>query len=198
MVVLDIGAHIGYYTLQTAARVGSRGQVHAFEPVGYTFARLKKNVLLNNFTNVFVNRYIVHDNCGKKKIFISDEKNTGQSSVIKPVENITRRVEIAKCITIDEYINQRELSKIDVVKIDVEGNELSVLKGMRNLLESQNHLNIIVEIHKGQLLSQGIDPKEVYNFLQKFGFSAKQVTSNEAPRRKRTGYLAQVPQRVIF
>lgn len=66
------------------------------------------------------------------------------------------------------------------MKIDVEGNELSVLKGMRNLLESQNYLNIIVEIHKGHHLSQGIEPKEVYDFLQKFGFSAKQITSNKS------------------
>ena len=179
-VVLDIGAHIGYYTLQIAARVGSKGQVHAFEPVSDTFAYLKKNILLNKFTNVFANRYIVHDRCGRKEIFISDERNTGKSSVVEPVGDITRRIEIAKCITIDEYINQRELSKIDIVKIDVEGNELSILKGMRNLLESQNHLNIIVEIHKGHLLSQGIEPKEVYDFLQKFGFSAKQITSNKS------------------
>jgi len=180
MVFLDIGAHIGYYTLQTAVRVGSKGEVHAFEPVSITFTHLKKNILLNKLTNVFANRYIVHDHCGRERIFINDERNTGISSVVKASGNIPRRVETVECITIDEYINQKRLSKIDVVKIDVEGNELSVLKGMKRLLETQNRLRIIVEIHEGILLSQGIDPKEIYDLLQKFGFSAKWIASSKS------------------
>jgi len=180
MIVLDIGAHIGYYTLQTAVRVGCRGEVHAFEPVSNTFAYLKKNILLNKFTNVFINRYIVHDHRGSEKIFINDENNTGKSSVIKAYGNIDRRVETVECITIDDYVSQKGLSNIDLVKIDVEGNELSVLKGMKQLLKTQNRLSIIVEIHKGHLLSQGLNPKYLYNLLKKFDFSAKWIASSKS------------------
>jgi FkbM family methyltransferase len=180
MIVLDIGAHIGYYTLQTAVRVGCRGEVHAFEPVSNTFAYLKKNILLNKFTNVFLNRYIVHDHCGRGKIFVNDDRNTGKASMVNESGDIAPKVEVVECITIDEYIHQKGLSKIDIVKIDVEGNELSVLKGMKQLFATQNHLIIIIEIHRKHLFLQGIDPQEIYNLLQKFGFSAKRVTTEKS------------------
>jgi len=180
MTVLDIGAHIGYYTLQFAVRVGGEGEVHAFEPVGKTFEYLEQNILLNKLTNVHINRYIVHDSCRKKEIFVYDEKNIGTSSILERAGKEPRRVELVECITIDEYISQKSLQEVHAVKIDVEGNELSVLMGMKKLLESKDLLYIIVEIHEEYLLAQNIDPIEIYKFLQEFDFLAKEVTLNKS------------------
>ena len=180
MTFLDIGAHIGYYTLQAAARVGGEGAVHAFEPIGKTFEYLKKNILLNKLTNVHVNQYIVHDCCGKKEVFVYDERNVGTSSILEIDGKEPESVEIVECITIDEYITQKRLKEVHALKIDVEGNELRVLKGMKNLLESKSLLHIIVEIHEEYLLAQNRDPIEIYKFLQKFGFLPKEVTLNKS------------------
>lgn len=180
MTFFDIGAHMGYYTLQAAAHVGDEGQVHAFEPVSSTFEHLKKNISLNGFTHVFANRYIVHEQNGRKEIFIGDIKNTGSSTVVKKLDSVDQKVEKVDCIAVDQYVSQKGLLQVNLAKIDVEGNELSVLKGMRKLLQEQKDLSLIIEIHDSLLLSQGIKPVEIYNLLKEYGFRAKQITSNKS------------------
>ena len=178
MVVLDIGAHIGYYTLQAAARVGTKGQVHSFEPVRTSFMRLTENISLNNLKNVCVNQYIVHDHCGNMDIFVADKTNTGSSSLAQCMENFSGRTENVECTTVDKYVEQRGLREIHLVKIDVEGSELSVLRGMSSLLESQKDLQLLVEINETALALQGVTPKELFEYLAGFMFHPLKITKD--------------------
>ncbi len=169
MVVFDVGAHIGYYTLQAAVRVGISGQVYAFEPVSTTFAQLMKNIYLNDFRNVFANRYMIHDHSGIIDVFAGDGSNTGTSGLVKP-KNYSGRIESVPCITIDQYIEQRRLGKIDLIKIDVEGSEMAVVKGMKRLLTTQNIDQLLIEMKEEHLLLQDSSCKELIKYLKSFGY----------------------------
>lgn len=175
LVFLDIGANTDYYTLLAAARVGLEGQVHAFEPVSETFKRLIDNIRINNFKNVFANRCIVHDHHGEMDIFVADKTNTGSSSLSPVMDNYSNRVERVETITIDSYIEQKGLRDVHIVKIDVEGSELYVLKGMMKLL-NQSQLQLFIEISEKTLRSQGTSPEELFKYLKDFGFYPFKIT----------------------
>ena len=178
MIILDIGANIGYYTLQAAARVGENGQVHAFEPVSATFNELTENIKLNNLHNVFANKFIVHKDCDKRTIFVSNKYFTGWSSLSPDIENYSGKTECVESITIDDYVEQRRIKNVHLAKIDVEGSEISVLKGMKRLLAGQGHLQLLIEIAEKHLKSQGSNPQEIIDYLQSFGFHPFKISRN--------------------
>jgi len=74
----------------------------------------------------------------------------------------------------DEWKLKEEIDNVDLVKLDVEGSELNVLKGMKNTLQSQ-HPKILIEIHPQQLKSFGFSPSDVIEFLSKFGYKIEPV-----------------------
>lgn len=118
--VVDVGANIGYYTLLMAKQ---RAIVHSFEPEPKNFALLKKNVELNNFTNVILYNKAVSNANGISKFVLSDF-DTGQHKLGN--SKLGTR-------TINVDTTTIELEHIDFAKIDVEGAELLVLKGMKTL-----------------------------------------------------------------
>jgi len=145
MVVFDVGANVGYYTLQAAVRVGPRGRVHAFEAVDGTYARLRRNIRLNNFANVLAQRCVVRDRAGQAEIFVADAGNTGTSRLSAWPANASGRSEQVRAIALDDYARARGVRQVDVVKIDVEGSELLVLSGMERLLR-RGRPRLLVEV----------------------------------------------------
>lgn len=168
MTVFDVGANVGYYTLQAAARVGPTGRVHAFEPASGTFARLRENITLNRLDNVVAHRAIVHDRPGRLELFVSPPENTGLSR-LQPLGEAGTVVEEVEALTLDEYCARTGLLRVDLVKIDVEGNELAVLRGMSRLLE-QPQIQLLVEVCADHLEAFGGRPSEVIAFLGERGF----------------------------
>jgi len=169
MTVIDVGANVGYYTLQAAARVGRTGQVHAFEPASATFARLVENISLNRFENIVARQAIVHDRGGRHKLFVAGSDNTGQSGLRSPPG--FRSVEQVEAVILDDYCASAGLRRVDVVKIDVEGNELAVLRGMPDLL-AQPQLQLLVEINASTLRATDTRPSDLFGFLGRYGFRA--------------------------
>lgn len=145
MVVFDIGANVGYYTLQGAVRVGAEGQVHAFEAVSSTYARLVRNVELNGFGNVLAHRHAVSDRRGRVEVFVGDASNTGTSRLSASPANSSGLSEEVEALTIDEYVEAQGIGAVDVIKIDVEGSELAVLRGMNDVLR-RGRPKLLVEV----------------------------------------------------
>ena len=166
MVVLDVGAHIGYYTLQAAARVGPTGQVHSFEPSMRACTRLLENVSLNAFTNVTINRCIVHGQPGQMQLTLGDDQNTGTSTTLTTLANDSGRRELVDAIMLDDYVRSKELRRVDLVKIDAEGSDLAVLSGARELLSQQNP-QLLIEISPP---SSGPARIDVIDYLRGFGY----------------------------
>lgn len=127
----DIGANIGYYTLMLASVVK---EVHAFEPVPLSCHLLMSNVVINGITNVIVNRYAVGDLTGESVFNIAaDSGYCGfRDTKIVRCANSMR----VSAIRLDDYCASHNISRIDFLKVDVEGAESLVLDGAHETLKS--------------------------------------------------------------
>lgn len=167
-VVIDVGANIGYYTLIFAQLVGKTGKVFAFEPEPKNFYILKKNIEINNYTNVVVEQKIVSDKCGKMKLFISDSDIVGHR--IHKMGNLEKFIEL-ESVTLDDYMKKLNLvSKVNFIKIDVEGAEPKVLEGSKKILENNNHLKIFTEFNRDVVEKYGEEPKKMIELLYRYNF----------------------------
>ena len=150
-VVVDVGANIGYYTLLMAK---NKAFVHSYEPEPKNFDLLQKNVILNNFSsNVQLYNKAVSDYIGHSKFILSDH-STGQHKL-----EFNRFG--TKSINVD--VVKIELEKIDFAKIDVEGQEYNVLKGMKNLPNK-----MLIEFNSINLKESGTNYNDFLNFLNKY------------------------------
>lgn len=131
---IDVGAHIGYHTVRLS-KICSKGQVYAFEPNPILTDIVKENIKENNCDNVRYYPYAVSDISTKG--YLTENENTFLVSLAKGVTN--REIQI---IRLDDIT---DLPKIDLIKIDVEGFELSVLKGAKLLIERDKPI-IVIEI----------------------------------------------------
>lgn len=137
-VVLDVGAHVGFYTLLASVLVGPRGKVFAFEPFPANLVYLKEHLRLNRIDNVIVVEAAVADECGK--VFFDEGPS---SSMGRISQNGRLQVET---VAIDELVAKRELPAPDHIKIDIEGAEALALLGAKSTL-AQFHPTIFLATH---------------------------------------------------
>ena len=173
-VVIDIGANIGYYTLVAAGKAES-GAVHSFEPISENFLALQNNIRLNNLTNVIANNSGVSDMELSAPFFISADDNIGMSG-LKPAENFSGVSETKPIITLDNYAVKNNLQKIDLIKIDIEGNEMNALKGMTNILKKYKPI-LFIEVVNEHLIKFDTSADEVYSFLRSMGYEAYEIVA---------------------
>lgn len=159
-VVLDIGAHIGYFTLLAARAVGPSGCVYAFEPDSSNYRFLGHNVALNGVEDVVTTvPKAVADTSGIREFF-ANTKSSVASSFWGSGRSVTAtRVD---CTTVDDFLGGGE---IDVVKLDVEGAEIAALRGMRRTLTSGRRLVLFVECNPTGLASSGASAPELFDEL---------------------------------
>jgi FkbM family methyltransferase len=147
-VVVDVGAHIGLYTLNAARAVGPNGKVIAFEPDPQSFAILKENIALNHLDNVIAINAAVSDTSGKKSFYACTDPSL--SGFELQSEARLREVRTVNAVTLDEILRSYGINDVNWIKIDVEGAELKVLEGGRRFLQNANKLKIIVESSNNQ------------------------------------------------
>ena len=146
MIVLDIGAHHGFYTLLASRKVGPHGLVVAFEPSPREIQRLKWNLIINRCSNVRVESVAISGREGVSDFFVCLGRETGFNSLRPPdVQEPTRRITV-RTTTLDGYLYQRRIQTVDFVKIDAEGGELEILKGGTATLNSNSPPVIMCEV----------------------------------------------------
>jgi FkbM family methyltransferase len=163
--VIDIGSNIGYYTLKFSKWVGETGNVYAFEPEPSNFDLLQKNISINNCQNVTLVQKAVSDKNDSVKMHLIDEHPAGHRIANENDEN-TISVEQ---ITLDDYFSQKH-ETIDFIKMDVEGSEPGVIKGMQHLLQKSQNLKIMIEFAPHLIANYGITPKEFLDLIKSCGF----------------------------
>ncbi len=164
MVVVDIGANIGYYTLLAAEKAK---QVISFEPDPVSFTYLQKNVEKNNLKNVEIHQLAIAQKAGTLD-FYKNPHNFGDSRVYSFKEG--KRAYTIKTISLDEFIDINNIGKVDVIKIDIQGAEGLALLGMQNTL-AQQQPELFIEFFPKGLVSCGTNPKDFINALHGFGYS---------------------------
>jgi FkbM family methyltransferase len=165
--VLDIGAGVGYFTLIAGERVGKTGKVYAFEPVPETFELLAQNVQVNRLETVTPVRKAVGESDGQTALFVAELPE--QSGLYQVPSDRLNRVTVADCVSIDDFLSAEN---VDVVKIDTEGFEPQVLRGMtRTLLNSPGSPVLFVELNPVGLRRGGLEPQDLLEQLRAMGFS---------------------------
>lgn len=175
----DVGAHIGEHTLIAARGVGTTGEIHAFEPSPDIFSLLTTNVNSNGLTTVTLNQLAVSDTCKDTTFQVFDEPAI---SCLTPErkdarETSSKQIHVA-CTSLDHYGKEKRIPNL--IKIDVEGAELSVLEGMVNLLsiEPLRAPVLIFEFCQANTQRFGYQPTRIIRFLNKFGFNVYSLSKN--------------------
>jgi FkbM family methyltransferase len=141
-VFFDVGANLGYHTLLAAALLEGRGVVHAFEPWKDVYDELATNARLNGFRCLELSQVALADRDGESCLYLPDGPEWTMASLLGQRAHRYERVQTWR---FDSYCRGRVMSRVDVMKIDVEGAELQVLQGMGSLL-SRWQPDIILEV----------------------------------------------------
>jgi FkbM family methyltransferase len=174
-VALDIGAHIGYYTLIFAKLVGDEGKVFAFEPDPDNFALLERNIRANGYRNVILERKAVSNLTGRVRLYLSEESSGGHT--LFAYHDRRQQLEV-DAVRLDDYF-KHYTGRIDYIKMDIEGAEAEAIRGMPNLLRTHETLKLVTEFAPHHIKMSGIEPEEFLKMLARHGFELYNVNEME-------------------
>ncbi len=173
MIVLDIGAHIGYYTRLFSEWVKDEGSVLAFEPCPENYAVLQFNLRTHRFKNVRLFDKAVSSEDGRALLFISPGHSN--HSLMAGYTESQGQVEV-ETVALDSFLPRYQIARVDFVKIDVEGGEVLVLEGMRQTVRrSLPSLHMIVEYNPVALRAGGYPPRALLRLLNEMGFQPYRI-----------------------
>ncbi len=163
-VFVDVGANVGYYAALASRWVGVSGCVFAFEPVPTTLKSLESNLALNNCVNVRVFSDACSDESGAAVMILG--KQSGWSRIGADGEG---DIQVAT-ITLDEFVEQNSLERMDVLKIDTEGADYKVLLGARRAIERFRPTVLMEMDHIGIF---GHTPEDVQHFFTELDYKTE-------------------------
>lgn len=165
-VVLEAGANIGYYVLLESKPIGDKGLIYAVEPSKENYSRLRKNIKHNKLKNIKTYNFAFSDK--DEKGFLEVLPHSNMNRIIKEKSPL-KNVEKVKITTIDNFLKNEK--KPDVVRMDVEGDEYHILKGMEKLLEKNPPRLLYIETHFKHMGKE--KSKEFLKKLRKWGYEIK-------------------------
>lgn len=161
---IDAGANVGIFTTLAAKLVGPTGRVEAFEPDPFNQEILATNVATNNFTQVNIHRAALGDAPGTRFLYQSinntgDHRTWNDNKEIRPTAPV-------KVESIDESIP--DLLRADLMKVDVQGDEVRVLKGAERLIRNSPGMFLAIEYWPYGLTNNGSSPTEFADFVYNY------------------------------
>jgi FkbM family methyltransferase len=157
MVVVDVGANVGYYTLMASRLVGEEGRVFAFEPEPQNYDLLCKNIKANGCRNVVAERNAVWRKSGEETLFL-DKSNLGGHSLVKANVMDKDGSVCVKATSLDEYFGTLDCP-VDFIKMDVQGSEMGVFEGMEGIMKQDCPLGIMAEFWPEGIRNSGVSPE---------------------------------------
>jgi FkbM family methyltransferase len=181
-IVVDIGAHMGRYTIIGSKRVGMKGKVIAIEAHSRNYGILNRNIKLNHLTNIIALNYAAYSKMTQLKLYLPDEESgytmhhsimfNYLSSKYALNEKDKNKFIQVRANTLDNLLQQNGISQEQVnwIKIDVEGAEYEVLKGATNILSKSKDIALLIEVHNlhSSHYQQIVDLLKFYNFKIEF------------------------------
>jgi FkbM family methyltransferase len=173
--VLDIGANIGYYTLQAATLVGPRGRVLSFEPQPLMRRELTANLTLNQLSNVTVLPYALSDRAGTVSFCVPTAGHESMGSLhFNARFEVDREIEVeSRCL--DDVLESLDCPHVDFVKLDAEGAELAIVKGASRLFSGPNKPCVVFEACEENCTSFGYRVFDLLKAFGDFGYRLTQV-----------------------
>jgi FkbM family methyltransferase len=157
--IVDAGANVGYYSLLFAKWLSGSGSIHAFEPFPGTAKRFVRNLQLNPALQpaVHLHQMALSDRAGMVSMDAPNPANSGCNYISTSSGSI-------RAMTLDEFVAEREIARLDLLKIDVEGAEVSLLRGAEQSLNRFRPV-VMIEINPSALRRFGQTAEDVVSLL---------------------------------
>jgi FkbM family methyltransferase len=165
---IDVGVNKGDFSLLAARIVGDAGRVIAFEPEPTNCHWIRKSIALNGYRNIELHQLALSDCNGEAQLYIGAK--SGWHSLVSDRERETedRRTIRVATRTLDAFLAEQGWERrVDMIKVDVEGADMEVLRGASGVLERNPDIVLLVDIHP----HQGVDPTELCGYLKAKGFT---------------------------
>lgn len=168
-VVIDIGAHIGLMAVVFGKLVGKNGKVYSFEPTPHSYGVLKQTIHLNKLENIVepVNKAV---SSASGSISFNVNREDVSNSIVSYEHNSGHKPITVQTVSIDDFVKEKDLSRLDFIKIDAEGVELDVLKGATKTLADFD-CKMILALHPLAIETKGDSLSAIYDTVANAGFS---------------------------
>lgn len=180
MVIVDVGANIGEISMVSAKRTGRSGTVIAFEPVDEIADELQANIERNRLEHVVIVRAGLSDqamdhvpiyaSCGQSE---AGDEHRGLGSLYgAPAEDTP--LQFIRVTTLDAYLEELRPSRIDIIKVDIEGAELPFLRGASKTIQRYRPL-LIIEVQNESSAAAGYRAEDILGFLSDLGYTFARI-----------------------
>lgn len=178
--IIDVGANMGETSFNFSRLVGEKGNVIGFEPDKDNFRRLMDNLKLNNFKNLdLINKGIGHQP-GKFLIKMNETEpgNAGSKRIIGKSQENSAEDMIVEVIKLDDFLKEKALNKIDLIKMDIEGYEMNAILGAKETIRKYRP-KMFLELHDVKLKEQGYSGKHLVEELTALNYQVLSAETNE-------------------
>ena len=179
-----MGANIGYFTLEFARLVGSRGKVISFEPHPEIYKVLQRNVRRNNYHNIVLNNVACGESDSQMKLHLSTE-NEGNHKIVE--NNSSKGSVVTQVVRLSELI---VLTAPRLIKMDIEGAELLAIKGIGSDILATQEIDFVLEYHPYEMAFFDIEGTDILDLLSKYGYKFRNLAYGDFPIIKKEEILA--------
>jgi FkbM family methyltransferase len=182
---IDVGAHIGWFSVWASRFVGATGKVYAVEPEESNYELLNKTILTNDCRNVVTHRSAAAAHDGETVFYINQDNDGGHSLWNCGLHEFNHKTReqptsvLVPCTTLDSFCLSRKILPIRMIKIDTEGAEVSVLRGASELLSMAAIDYVICEVHSSGLELMGSSAAELKNYMESKAYRIVHVDQEE-------------------
>ena len=173
--VWDVGANIGYFSLEFARSVGSKGKVLSFEPHPEIFQVLQKNTIRNKYKNIRLFNQACGSLPGETKLFFSTE-NEGNHKIIE--NQNSNNFALTEVVTLSSFLNEYSPS---LIKMDIEGAELLALQGLGQENLKCLAIDFVIEYHPYEMSFFDIEGEQVLDFFMSSGYKFRNLAYPDYP-----------------
>ena len=181
-VILDVGANMGWYAIVLQKNIRENVRVFAFEPEPTNFQLLKSNIITNAATGVKSFNMALAERAGHLTLYLYASKNSGRHSLLNINATHGKTVQV-ETIRMDDLLNKEhiDLSRVKLLKIDIEGYEPFALKGASGLLQHLPYM--FLEFSPASIRKGGEDPAGFVRWLAQFDFNFYNINFGQATSR---------------
>jgi FkbM family methyltransferase len=173
--VWDVGANIGYFSLEFARSVGPKGKVLSFEPHPEIFQVLQRNIRRNNYLNIITHNQACGSSLGETKLYFSTE-NEGNHKIIE--NSNSNNFAITPVVTLSTFLKEYSPS---LIKMDIEGAELLALQGLGQENLKNLAIDFVIEYHPYEMTFFDIEGVQVLDFFMSSGYKFRNLAYSDYP-----------------
>ena len=200
MNIIDCGSNIGFYPLFERKLIGNHGKIYSFEPDQRNFTLLDKNIkLFDKSNNTFIYKQGLAEKKSLQNFIITNESNLNTISSGNDDKFLSKYkiddIHEINCTSVDEFISDNEIKKIDFIRMDIEGYEVEVLKGMKKTLNNMKP-SILIETHP-HFYDENRSFTKQLQYLFRINYKVKLIISAVKPQPEEFKKLNLKPDKII-